>query len=147
MMMAKIAPKAQRDKQLCHDKHWSGQKMGPHCSTSAGCRRSTFGAPDRECGSALPDLAITDQVSAPLSRTSYKLMRPDQRNAVSAAGVVEAIMKINCHSTSTCVPHEICLVRPGQRHSVRRFGVAFGPRTSGNPSAEIQKARVTPSRG
>jgi hypothetical protein len=23
-----IAPKAERDKQLCHDKHWSEQKMG-----------------------------------------------------------------------------------------------------------------------
>jgi hypothetical protein len=38
------------------------------------------------------------------------------------------------------------LARPGRRHSVRRCGVALGPRTLGNPSVEMQKARVTPFR-
>ena len=51
-----IAPKAQRDKQLCHDKHWSEQKMGRIVDQ---CRLPSLEHPvpnNLRCGSALPDL-------------------------------------------------------------------------------------------
>ena len=59
-----IAPKAQRDKQLCHDKHWSEQKMARIVDQ---CRLPPFEHPvpnNLRCDATTIRIAVSDHMPA-----------------------------------------------------------------------------------